>query len=94
MVIGIVANLTDYKDYYTFFDAIKILQEKIKNLEVHIIGGGKLTQAYKDYAVQIGVDQSILRYFGRVANTEDFIPNFNVGVLCSYKNRVFSQLSG
>ena len=87
MVIGIVANLTDYKDYYTFFDAIKILQEKIKNLEVHIIGGGKLTQAYKDYAVQIGVDQSILRYFGRVANTEDFIPNFNVGVLCSYKNK-------
>lgn len=84
-VIGIVANLTDYKDYYTFFDAIRILQEKINELEVHIIGGGKLTQTYKDYAVQIGVNQSILRYFGRVTNTEDYTPNFDVGVLCSYK---------
>lgn len=86
-VIGIVANLTDYKDYYTFFDAIKILQEKVENLEVHIIGGGKLTQTYKNYAVEIGVNQSILKYFGRVTNTEDFIPNFDVGVLCSYKNK-------
>ena len=86
-VIGIVANLTDYKDYYTFFDAIKILQEKLKAFEVHIIGGGKLTQTYKDYSVEIGVNQSILRYFGRITNTEEFIPNFDVGVLCSYKNK-------
>lgn len=86
-VIGIVANLTDYKDYYTFFDAIKILQSKIENLEVHIIGGGKLTQVYKDYAIKIGVKQDILKYFGRITNVEDYIPNFDVGVLCSYKEK-------
>jgi glycosyltransferase involved in cell wall biosynthesis len=86
-VIGIVANLTEYKDYYTFFKAIKILQEKVEKFEVQIIGGGKLTQTYKDYAIQIGVDQSILKYFGRVTNTENLIPNFDVGVLCSYKTK-------
>lgn len=86
-VIGIVANLTEYKDYYTFFDAIKILQDKITNLEVHIIGGGKLTQIYKDYAVKIGVKQNILKYFGRVTDVENYITNFDVGVLCSYKNK-------
>jgi len=86
-VIGIVANLTEYKDYYTFFDAIKILQDKITNLEVHIIGGGKLTQTYKDYAIKIGVNQNIIKYFGTVKNPEDYIPNFDVGVLCSYKNK-------
>jgi len=86
-VIGIVANLTEYKDYYTFFNAIRILQDRISNFEVHIIGGGRLTQTYKDYAVKIGVNQSILKYFGRVSNVEDYIPNFDVGVLCSYKEK-------
>ncbi len=86
-VIGIVANLTDYKDYYTFFDAIKILQDKIENLEVHIIGGGKLTQVYKDYSIKIGVRQEILKYFGRVSDVENYIPKFDVGVLCSYKTK-------
>lgn len=86
-VVGIVANLTDYKDYYTFFDAIKILQKKNENLEVYIIGGGKLAQTYKDYAVKIGINQNILKYFGRVNNIEDLVPNFDVGVLSSYKNK-------
>lgn len=86
-IIGIVANLTEYKDYYTFFNAIKILQQKINNLEVHIIGGGKLAQVYKEYAVRIGVKQEILKYFGRVTNVEDYIPYFDVGVLCSYKEK-------
>lgn len=84
-VIGVVANLTEYKDYYTFFKAIKILQEKFKNIEVHIIGGGKLTQTYKNYSINIGVNQDILKYFGRINNVEDYIPYFDVGVLCSYK---------
>ena len=86
-VIGIVANLTEYKDYYTFFNTIRILQDRVSNFEVHIIGGGRLTQTYKDYAVKIGVNQSILKYFGRVSNVEDYIPNFDVGVLCSYKEK-------
>ncbi|MCX7871524.1 MAG: glycosyltransferase, partial [bacterium] len=86
-VIGIVANLTEYKDYYTFLGAIKILQEKINNLEVHIIGWGRLAEDYKNYAIKIGVRQDILKYFGRVSNVEDLIPNFDVGVLCSYKEK-------
>lgn len=86
-VIGIVANLTEYKDYYTFFDAIKILQDEIDNLEVHIIGGGKLTDTYKKYAKDIGINQDILVYYGRITNVEDYIPNFDVGVLSSYKEK-------
>ncbi len=86
-VVGIVASLSEYKDFYTFFDAIKTIQEKINNLEVHIIGAGKLAEEYKEYAVKIGVNQEILKYIGRVSNTENYIPNFDVGVLCSYKQR-------
>jgi len=86
-IVGIVANLTDYKDYYTFFNAISMLQEKINNLVVHVIGGGKLTETYKAYAVKIGINQNIINYFGRVTNIEDLVSNFDAGVLSSYINK-------
>jgi len=85
-VIGIVANLTDYKDYYTFFDAIKILTNKKTDFEVHIIGWGKLAKTYKAYAEQLGI-MEYLKFFGRLPDVEKYIINFDVGVLCSYKKK-------
>lgn len=83
-IIGIVANLTIYKDYYTFFDAINILKNKIDNLEVWVIGDGNLSSEYKKYANEKGISE-IIKYYGRVENPEKYICNFNVGVLCSFE---------
>ena len=84
--IGIVANLTEYKDYFTFFRAIKLLSEKTNDFEVHIIGWGKKAKEYQDFAEKLGI-KGYLKYFGRVSDAEKYIINFDVGVLCSYKEK-------
>lgn len=85
-IVGIVANLTEYKDYFTFFDAIHFLYKRIDNLEVHVFGDGRFAQSYKEYAEKIGLAK-IVKFWGRVQNVEEYIPSFDVGVLSSYKDR-------
>lgn len=85
-LIGIVANLTEYKDYYTFFDAIKLLAESRSDFEVQIVGWGKLADEYKDYAQKIGIS-SCLQFMGKVNDAENHIVNFDIGVLCSYRQK-------
>lgn len=85
-VVGTTANLTDYKDYYTFFDAIAILRKMIPNLSVQVVGGGKLADVYKAYAASKDL-LDVVNFIGRVPVTEKYIPEFDVGVLCSFKGK-------
>ncbi len=85
-IVGIAANLTVYKDYYTFFDAIKILRSGNNNFEVHVVGWGKMAEIYKRYAEELGI-MDCVKFFGRVSDAENYISKFDVGVLCSYKNK-------
>lgn len=85
-IVGIVANFNEYKDYNTFFKSINIIKDKIPNLEVHICGGGPYLEKNVQLVKDFGID-NIVRFFGPVSNTEDYIINFDIGVLCSYKKR-------
>ncbi len=85
-IIGIVANLTDYKDYYTFFDAIKILTKDFTNFEVHMVGWGKLAKTYIAYAEKLGI-MEYLKFLGRLSDVEKHVINFDIGVLSSYKEK-------
>lgn len=84
--IGIVANLTDYKDYYTFFDAMALLKERGKVFTVKVVGWGKLAEEYKRYSEQKGLS-GIIDFIGRVSNSEEFIAGFDVGILSSYAEK-------
>ena len=84
-VIGIVANLSEYKDYYTFFSAIDLLRNDIRHLRVVIIGDGRLKTRYLEFARSLGLNDQVLDFRGRLVEVEPLVPTFDIGILCSYK---------
>ncbi|MCK4322720.1 glycosyltransferase [candidate division WOR-3 bacterium] len=82
-IVGIVANLTSKKDYYTFFKGCQHVLHKLKDVKFIVIGDGPKKDEYLRFAKLLGVTEKVL-YLGKRTNIVDLINIFDVGVLCSY----------
>lgn len=58
-VVGIVARLHPMKDHVTFFDAVKILKNKIPAAHALVAGDGERREYLQDYVKQIGIEKDV-----------------------------------
>ncbi|HOD17356.1 MAG TPA: glycosyltransferase [Candidatus Cloacimonadota bacterium] len=76
------ANFTDYKDHMTLLLAgRKLLQQNIIS-QIGLIGDGKYRQLYEKLVLIWGLQERII-FYKQVANVEEIISQYGIGVLCS-----------
>lgn len=78
--VGMVAHLSKYKDYDTFFKAAKTILNK--RSDITFIAIGKNYQGDKYFKEIKGYEERI-KIIGEVTNVEDYIDCFDIGVLMS-----------
>ena len=81
--IVMVANFTDYKDYYSYF---KIVRELVKrNLidKAYAVGSGKYFGKYKKDIESDEIISSKVIFTGNISNVEEFLKSINIGFLLS-----------
>jgi len=81
-VIGTIGRLAPQKDYPTLLNAFQILRTSCPNAKLIIVGGGPEEAKLKEFAYQLGLQESIL-WLGRVKNVEALMKVFDVFVLTS-----------
>jgi glycosyltransferase involved in cell wall biosynthesis len=64
-VVGIVARLHPMKDHRTFFDVVRLLKERIPDVQAVVVGGGSLRSELESYVDETGI-RSNVRFLGTV----------------------------
>ncbi len=82
ITIGSVGRLNWAKDFYTLLDAFHILTTDFENIELLIIGGGKLERKLKKYSKEIGVDEKVT-FIGDTENVKPLLPKIDIFVSSS-----------
>jgi glycosyltransferase involved in cell wall biosynthesis len=77
-----VANLTNYKDYYSIFEAVELLREL--PISLHVFGDGPMRAKYEIIVSEKQLHNKIT-FYGSVSNIEKFLPTMDCGILMSYK---------
>lgn len=72
VILVSVANLVPYKDYYTTFEALKILKEEGYNFRYYVIGEGPLRIDYENYLRENRLEDCVF-LLGRIAHPHAFL---------------------
>lgn len=83
--IGVIANLTDKKDYPTIFKAIAKLHEQKYEFKLTVIGDGDRRREYLDFAFSLGISEKLI-FLGQQIDVAKLISEFDICLLASYKS--------
>lgn len=86
LVVGMVANFTEKKDYKTFIDAAKIVINRVINVKFIAIGHGPNLSKMKNYLPN-ELKNNFL-FLGRVDDVDSIVNCFTVGVLSTYSEGI------
>ena len=90
-VVGMVANITDLKDYKTFIKAAAIISKKRDDTIFVSVGTGNKSEEAKRLVREYKLDQKFI-FLGKRNNVERIIKVFDVGVLASFSEGMSNSI--
>jgi glycosyltransferase involved in cell wall biosynthesis len=80
--IGIIGRLAAVKDHKNLINAFKLAREKLKNIELMIVGDGPLKQELESYVQEMGLAESVV-FTGARRDIAQLLSGFDIFILSS-----------
>jgi glycosyltransferase involved in cell wall biosynthesis len=90
-VVGMISVLRGWKGHSTFFQAIKILNQRQRKLRYLVVGGGADINLYRSWAQQLGVADQIL-FTGHREDVDDILRVLNILLIPSILHEGVPQI--
>lgn len=90
-VVGMVANITDLKDYSTFINAAAIISKKRDDTVFLAVGTGNKINETKNLVTELKLDQQFI-FMEEHNQIERIIKTFDVGVLSSFSEGMSNSI--
>lgn len=88
-IVGMVAEFSDFKDYTTYFLAAKIILGRRNDVLFLAIGDGKNLEKYRQMVAEW---RDSIQLLGKLSNVEEWIMQFDVGVLATYTEGISNSI--